>query len=133
MLADLLSVDGHRVETVPNGARALEKAQADTYDLIMSDLKMPELDGPGLYRALAHQQHPLARRFIFVTGDLLGEETRSFLDESGVLCVGKPFDLEQIRRVLVAAFRVDGRGRGGAFGNSADGSTIDSRPSRRLR
>ena len=105
VLADLLSDDGHRVEIAPNGARALEKLQAKAYDLILSDLKMPELDGPGLYRTLVHQRHPLVRRFIFVTGDLLGGETRRFLEETGVLCVGKPFELEQIRRVVDAAFR----------------------------
>jgi CheY-like chemotaxis protein len=105
VLADLLSVDGHRVEIAPNGARALEKLQAETYDLIMSDLRMPELDGPGLYRTLEHQRHPLVRRFIFVTGDMLGAETRQFLEETAVLFVSKPFDLEQIRRVLDVAFR----------------------------
>jgi two-component system NtrC family sensor kinase len=105
VLADLLSGDGHRVGIAPNGARALEKLQAETYDLIMSDLRMPELDGPSLYRTLAHQRHPLAQRFIFVTGDVLGEETRQFLEAPGVLCVSKPFDLEQVRRALAAAFR----------------------------
>ena len=105
ILADLLAVDGHRVQTAPNGARALEKLRAGAYDAILSDLKMPELDGPSLYRTLAHQSHPLIQRFIFVTGDVLSEETRLFLGETRVLCVSKPFDLEQVRRALDAAFR----------------------------
>jgi two-component system NtrC family sensor kinase len=105
VLADLLAMDGHRVQTAPNGARALEKLRAGAYDAILSDLKMPELDGPSLYRTLAHQSHPLIQRFIFVTGDVLGEETRQFLEETRVLCVSKPFDLEQVRRALDAAFR----------------------------
>ena len=105
VLADLLAVDGHRVAVAPNGARGLEMLRAGAYDAVMSDLRMPELDGPGLYRALARHGHPLTRRFIFVTGDVLGEETRQFLQETGAFCVGKPFDLEQVRRGLVAAFR----------------------------
>jgi two-component system NtrC family sensor kinase len=108
VLADFLSIDGHRVEIVANGARALDRLQAGSHDAILSDLRMPELDGPSLYRALARQSHPLVRRFIFVTGDVLGEDTRQFLEETGVLCVSKPFDLEQIRRVLEAAFRRSG-------------------------
>jgi two-component system NtrC family sensor kinase len=110
ILADLLAGDGHRVEIAPNGARALEKLRAGAYDAILSDLKMPELDGPSLYRTLAHQSHPLIQRFIFVTGDVLGEKTRQFLEETGVLCVSKPFDLEQVRRALDAAFRLGDQG-----------------------
>ena len=108
ILADLLAVDGHRVQTAPNGARALEKLRGGAYDAILSDLKMPELDGPSLYRTLAHQSHPLIQRFIFVTGDVLGEEMRQFLEETGVLCVSKPFDLEQVRRALDAVFQRSG-------------------------
>ena len=105
VLADLLAVDGHRVEIAPNGARALEKLHAEAFDAILSDLRMPELDGASFYRTLAHHGHPLVQRFIFVTGDVLGEETRQFLEETGALCVGKPFDLEQVRRALDIAFR----------------------------
>jgi two-component system NtrC family sensor kinase len=105
ILADLLAVDGHRVEIAPNGARALEKLHTEAFDAILSDLRMPELDGASFYRTLAHHGHPLVQRFIFVTGDVLGEETRQFLEETGALCVGKPFDLEQVRRALDIAFR----------------------------
>ncbi len=109
ILVELLAADGHRVEIAPNGARALEMLHAGAYDAILSDLRMPELDGPGLYGTLAHQGHPLAQRFIFVTGDVLGEETRQFLEETGALCVSKPFDLEQIRRVLDTVFFARGQ------------------------
>lgn len=105
VLADLLAGDGHRVEIAPNGARAIERLQAETYDVILSDLRMPELDGPSFYRTLVHHGHPLVRRFIFVTGDALGEGARKFLEETGVLSVSKPFEREQIRRVIGTALR----------------------------
>jgi two-component system NtrC family sensor kinase len=105
LLADLLAADGHRADIAPNGARALEMIQAGTYDLVLSDMRMPDLDGPSLYRRLESLRHPLAARFIFVTGDVLGEDTRRFLEESRALCVSKPFSLEELRSVLAAAFQ----------------------------
>ena len=57
-LTRLLRRDGHTVDTAANGRLALARLQERAYDLILSDLRMPELDGPGLYRALA-QQYPL--------------------------------------------------------------------------
>ena len=55
-LTRLLRRDGHTVDTAANGRLALAKLQERAYDLILSDLRMPELDGPGLYRALAQQR-----------------------------------------------------------------------------
>jgi len=43
---------------------------------------MPELDGPGLYRRLEELRHGLVRRFVFLTGDVLGPETRAFLERT---------------------------------------------------
>jgi DNA-binding response OmpR family regulator len=58
-LLQVLRRDGHTVDTVPNGRLALAKRQDCPYDLIISDLRMPELDGPGLYRALEQQASPV--------------------------------------------------------------------------
>jgi two-component system CheB/CheR fusion protein len=63
-LARLLRRDGHTVETAANGRLALTMLQEHAYDLILCDMRMPELDGPGLYRALAAQYPHLCRRFV---------------------------------------------------------------------
>ena len=52
-----LAVDGHRVETAANGTIALATLGEGAYDPIFSDLRMPELDGPGLWREL-ERRHP---------------------------------------------------------------------------
>src|SRR5262249_38731575 len=70
-LARLLRRDGHTVETAANGRQALAKIQERTYDLILSDWRMPELDGPGLYQALAQQYPHLCQRTIVFTGDTM--------------------------------------------------------------
>jgi PAS domain S-box-containing protein len=103
LLVRMLALNGHQVETAATGAAALDKLRTQAYDLILSDMKMPELDGPGLYRALEQQQPELCRRFVFFTGDILSPGTRQFLEETGAPSLSKPFTLEEVRRVVQAA------------------------------
>jgi len=100
LLADILAVDGHRVDKACNGAIALQKLRERSYDVILSDLRMPELDGPGLHDEAGRLDGSLARRFIFITGDTLNLETKSFLDRVGAPTVTKPFDMNQVRRAV---------------------------------
>jgi two-component system NtrC family sensor kinase len=100
LLSEMLAADGHRVETAANGVEALEKLGAGGHDLVISDLRMPELDGPGLYLEVARRHPELLRRMVFVTGDTLGPESLEFLHRTNVPTLGKPFDLDDIRRVV---------------------------------
>jgi CheY-like chemotaxis protein len=88
------------VDTAANGAVALRKLQGQSYDLILTDMRMPEVDGPGLYRELERQHPALTRRVIFMTGDALTPETQGFLAATVVPSVSKPFSLQEIRRVI---------------------------------
>ncbi len=104
-LRDMLATDGHRVETAANGIIGLSKLRERDYDLILSDLKMPELDGPGLYHEIERRYAGLCPRFIFITGDALSPETREFLANTEALSVGKPFVLDEVRRVILRALQ----------------------------
>jgi signal transduction histidine kinase/DNA-binding response OmpR family regulator len=99
-LKRLLSRDGYSVETVANGHMALTKLQERSYDLLLSDMRMPEIDGPSLYRTLEQQYPHLLRRVIFLTGDTLNPETKTFLDQSAAPCLTKPCTVTEIRRVI---------------------------------
>jgi signal transduction histidine kinase/DNA-binding response OmpR family regulator len=99
-LKRLLSRDGYTVETVANGHLALTKLQERSYDLLLSDMRMPEIDGPSLYRTLEHQYPHLLRRVIFLTGDTLNPETKMFLDRSAAPCLTKPCTVTEIRRAI---------------------------------
>jgi two-component system NtrC family sensor kinase len=100
MLAEILAADGHRVDTVSNGVAALARLRDQAYDIIVTDVKMPELDGPGLYRELERRHPALLRRVIFLTGDTLSSEVTEFLETTGVCSVSKPFTLDEIRRAI---------------------------------
>jgi CheY-like chemotaxis protein len=99
-LARLLRRDGHAVEIAANGQVALDKLRECPYDLILSDLRMPELDGPGLYRVLAQHYPQLLTRFIFLTGDTLSPDTVAFFAQSNVPQLTKPFSAVAVRRAI---------------------------------
>jgi PAS domain S-box-containing protein len=99
-LAEMLALDGHQVETAENGLVALDKLQAREYDLILSDLRMPHLDGPGLYQALEQRAPGLCQRVVFLTGDTLSLESRTFLERVVAPTLNKPFSLDEARQVV---------------------------------
>ena len=99
-LSDVLRLDGHHAEIVANGTLALEKLRDGRYDLILSDVRMPELDGPRFYTHLERRHPTFLRRVAFLTGDTLSPETTAFLERTRVPTMAKPFTLEQVRQVL---------------------------------
>ena len=102
LLSDLLSSRGHRVVTAADGRQALEclRRAPGGFDLIVSDIRMPVLDGPGLHAAVLEMAPDLARRMIFATGDTAGEEARAFLAASGCAFLAKPFQLEDMEALM---------------------------------
>jgi len=100
LLGEMLGADHHTVDTVADGTQALEVLQRTSYDLILSDVRMPYLDGPGLYRALERRLPDLCRRFVLMTGDVLSAEIQTFLEQTGVPGLSKPFDRGEVRRVI---------------------------------
>jgi two-component system NtrC family sensor kinase len=107
LVTDVLSLDGYGVDTAPNGIAALEKIEGRRYELILTDLHMPEMDGAGLYRELAKRQTPPRQKIIFLTGTAGTSEAHRLVQESGLPLLRKPFNLvellELVRKVLGAA------------------------------
>jgi CheY-like chemotaxis protein len=100
LLVDLLREDGHRVELATTGHAALAMARARSFDIIVSDVRMPELDGPALYYQLALLRPGLEQRILFVTGDAINPATRDFLEATGVPSLQKPFTVHELRRAI---------------------------------
>jgi PAS domain S-box-containing protein len=99
-LAEILARDGHRADIVDNGAAALERLGRHHYDLVLSDLRMPGLDGAGIYGEIVRRHARLAARTVFITGDMLSDSARRFLAASGRPALHKPFDAVEVRRVV---------------------------------
>ncbi|MGH6942532.1 hybrid sensor histidine kinase/response regulator [Hypericibacter sp.] len=99
-LAEILTDLGHRVEMVSQGAAALNQLKAGPFDLILSDLKMPVLDGPGLYAALQRDYPAMTGKIAFLTGDTLSQRQGEFLAETGAACLEKPFTPDDVRRFV---------------------------------
>jgi CheY-like chemotaxis protein len=88
------------VTRAADGEEGLAAVAAGTFDVVVCDLKMPRLDGPSFYRAIAASSPALARRVIFVTGDVAGTDAERFLEESGCRWLAKPFRLSELLRVV---------------------------------
>lgn len=112
-LAGFLSQEGHAVETVSDGAEALARLDHERYDLILSDLRMPGMDGPAFYEALRTRSHGPTRvtttlpRVVFMTGT--APEYVEFLKGTTEPILEKPFDLKVLRQV-VSVLLMKGRG-----------------------
>jgi len=95
-LVDLLSDAGYRVDTAPDGWTALDKVEAGTYDVILSDVDMPGLDGPRLYEELTRRHPHLRGRFVLLAGNIEREAVRAFVERTAVPCLAKPFNIEAV-------------------------------------
>lgn len=109
-LARILAGEGYTVATAASGREALARLDAEAFDLILSDLRMPDMDGPALFERLRTARPALVSRLAFVTGDTLGAEAVRFLTRAGRPFVEKPFTRASVRRLLgeIAGERADG-------------------------
>lgn len=97
-MVEAFSDAGYLVDRAGDGEEALARLDDGQYDLIVSDLKMPRVDGIQLF-AVLRQRHPeMAGRLMFVTGDVIGAEAERFLKESGCRWLAKPFRLSELLR-----------------------------------
>jgi len=97
-LSQVLTNEGHEVETVDNASDALEKIKSKRYNLILLDIKLPGMSGIELYEKLRKVAESLARRVVFITGDVMGVDTKEFLSKTKAPYITKPFDAEQLKR-----------------------------------
>jgi len=105
-LAELLARQGFDVSTAMDGHAAKQALDGEPFDIILSDLRMPGLDGPGLFAWLQGSRPELCGRVGFVTGDVLGAGAARFLEESGRPYLEKPFTPASVAD-FIARIRAD--------------------------
>jgi len=99
-LVDAISSWGCDVTACGLAAEAIQKMQQDTYDVIISDIRMPGLSGIQLFQWIQAHQARMTKRIIYTTGDTFDPETREFLEQANVPHLGKPFDLRKLKQAI---------------------------------
>ena len=97
-VSEALEDAGFTVDRAGDGEQGLTRLTEANYDLIVCDLKMPRIVGMQFYRAMAAATPALARRVIFVTGDVAGTDAERFLEETACRWLSKPFRLGDLLR-----------------------------------
>src|SRR5262245_20790740 len=103
LFSRLLEEDGASVTLARDGEEAWTKILENDFDLVVADLRMPNLDGRALYERVAEEKPSMVRRFVFATGDLVRRESLEFLEGLPNRILAKPLDVDNVRRVLVQA------------------------------
>ena len=104
LLRNVLTSDGHRVDTARSGDEALALLAEHGYDLLITDIKMPGMSGQALYQRVKEMDSELAQHTLFITGDTVSAETRSFLQRVDNPCLAKPFRMREVREAVDSLF-----------------------------
>jgi signal transduction histidine kinase len=91
ILQEILTPAGHAVTLAHSGEAALRTLADGSFDLVLTDLKMPGIDGPALYHEIEKRHPQLASRVIVITGDTLGTGARDFVAATQIMVIDKPF------------------------------------------
>lgn len=103
VLADILQAAGYATDVATSAIEAQRLVGLGDYDIILSDLRMPGMDGPAFFAWLETEWPALARRVAFVTGDALGAAAADFLARAGRPVLEKPFSRAGVLRVVAKA------------------------------
>lgn len=102
LLADILARQGHEVDRAGHGMEGLAMAYMRQYDIIISDIDMPVMNGIEFYKRLIKTMPFMRQRILFITGNKDGA-TDAFLQEMGARHLSKPFTtvdlLEAVQRI----------------------------------
>jgi CheY-like chemotaxis protein len=98
----VLTADGYEVETAMNGLIAMQMVTEKSYDLCLSDIRTPGMNGIELYRYMQQACPDLARKVIFTTGDVLSGNIEEFLKKVNLPYLAKPFAPDDLSAAIKA-------------------------------
>ena len=92
---------GYRVVPAESGVEALELLGKSHFLGVISDMRTPGgVDGADVHDWLQANRPELLSRLVFITGDIVNEETAATLRRTGTPCVEKPFRVQQLMAVV---------------------------------
>jgi len=104
-LADVLRMQGHEVDTVFGAKDGIERARHKPYDIIISDVRMPDVDGPAFYKALESEVDDLEQRMMFMTGDTLRTDLEALVEGTDIPVIEKPLDPRAVAAMIAGKLR----------------------------
>ncbi len=91
-----LERSGYQIVVATNGEEGLKLLQEREFSGIVSDMRTPgEVDGADVHDWLQANRPEMVKRMLFVTGDIVNEETMQTLRRTGVPCIEKPFRVHE--------------------------------------
>ena len=102
LIGDILQDAGYEIEIANSPFQALDLLDGQTFDALISDMRMPGLDGPEFFDALAQRDPQLAKRTGFVTGDTLSKDVAAFLSKTDQPHLEKPVTPPELLGLVAA-------------------------------
>jgi signal transduction histidine kinase/CheY-like chemotaxis protein len=93
-ICEFLDLQNITTDKANDGKEALELLGKNRYDAVISDIRMPGIDGPQLYERATAIDPYYRTRFLFMSGDLVRDTTQSFVSSLNCPCLAKPFALQ---------------------------------------
>jgi CheY-like chemotaxis protein len=106
LLQEVVHHLGHEADGGSSGQQALQKIADGDYDLVITDMHLPGMDGLYLHQRLRELQPELAQRMIFISGRLLSDEVGAWLDQMDCPVIKKPFSVADIEMGMRRALAV---------------------------
>jgi DNA-binding NtrC family response regulator len=100
MLGESVSLLGHEPKIFTSPINALTALAKEDFDVVLTDMHMPKMNGIQLYEKVIENKPKLASKFIFLTGDTVSEEMVSLLEKSDVKSLPKPFKLAKLEETI---------------------------------
>ncbi len=108
LVRDLLQDKGHTVTVSTDARESLTLMKQWSFDVILSDFKMPQLDGAGFFKIIQEDMPHYARRIGFITGDAMGKKVASFFDHTRRPYIEKPISTHELIELVS---RLGGEGK----------------------
>ena len=100
ILGEILQAEGLNTVEVASGQEALHWLSHNHCDFILSDIRMPDMDGIGLWHSLTKLNPDLAKRMVFITGDTLSSSVNAFIQQNDLSRLEKPFSPDDVLALL---------------------------------
>src|SRR5438445_1706050 len=111
LLGEMLGLLGYSTMLCHSAPDALELVERHAFDLIISDFRMPKMNGQEFYELAVEKKPELARRVVFLTGDAVNEETQAFLQSTDNPHLSKPFQLARVEQTVAEVLQQNAAAR----------------------